>query len=547
MSNKLSRDVDLAIRGKGGDRVVEASLSSETPVYRSSLNGYEILSHADGAIDLSRAPLPLIVAHDQRAVPVGVIESLRVVGKKLRGVLRFGNSARASELLDDIEAGVLRSISIGYEILSGHFEADRYIVDLWRPLEASLVAVPADPNVGIGRAYSSDSPGETIMQKPTSLGAAMFRQERNAREPGERAAYAQLGRELAGALTGGGQYGPAWLGLSEKDMSNFSVQRGVLAAAGGSVANTFEGEISAEIAKRIGSIPNPHGFYLPLDIQLRDMTAAGTSGSNYLVGTQTMSFLDMVRNRSVAMRLGATLIDNMTGSATIPRISADSTAYWLSSESVPLTESQPTIGQLSLSPKLAGAYTEISRLMAKQAPGVDSLLLATLAGSVGVAIDTAAIAGSGASGQPTGIANTAGVGTFSGTSLGWAGLIEAQADVIGGAEVDPALCGYVTTAAVAQTLMGRQRFTGTDSPLWQGAYGDGIIAGCRALASGNVPTATMVLGHWPSLVIANWGVIQVEANPYANFAAGIMGIRVMAAVDIAVRRASDFSVATSIT
>lgn len=361
------------------------------------------------------------------------------------------------------------------------------------------------------------------------------------------AAHNELSRALAAAMATSGEYGPAHLGLSAKDLRGYSVSRAVLAAAGGSVANTFEGECSSEISKRLGMIANPHGFLVPMDVQLRDMTAAGTSGSNYLVGTRPLTFMDAVRNRSVVMRLGATQIDNMTANATIPRISADSTAYWLASESVPLTESQPTIGQLSLSPKHAGAYTEVSRLMALQAPGVDALLMATLAGSVGTAIDAAAIAGTGADGQPTGIINTAGVGTFTGTSLAWAALIEAQADVLGGSEVDPAQCGFATTAAVAQTLMGRQRFTGTDSPLWQGTYGDGIVAGCRALASGNVPAATMVFGHWQSLVIANWGVLQIEANPYANFAAGVLGIRAMAAVDIGVRRAADFSVATSIT
>lgn len=339
----------------------------------------------------------------------------------------------------------------------------------------------------------------------------------------------------------------AFLDLSPKERREYSVSRAILAAANGSISNSFEGECSAAISKRLNKIANPHGFFVPLDIQTRDMTVAGASGSNYLVGTSPLSFIDMVRNRSIVSRLGATQVDNLVDSATIPRISADSTAYWLTSEAVPITESQPTIGQVSLSPKHVGAYTEVSRLMSKQVPGVDSLLLATLAGCVGTAIDVAAISGTGASGQPTGIINTSSVGTFTGTSLAWAALIEAQADVIGGSEVDPALCGYATTAAVAQTLMARQRFTGTDSPLWQNTYGDGVIAGCRAIASGNVPAATMVFGHWPSLIIANWGVLQIEANPYANFQAGIIGVRAMAAVDIAVRRASDFSVATSIT
>ena len=361
------------------------------------------------------------------------------------------------------------------------------------------------------------------------------------------AAQSELSRMLATAVANSGQYGPAHLDLSGKDMRRYSITRAVLAAAGGSVANTFEGECSAAISKRLGMIPNQHGFFLPVDIQYRDMTVAGVSGSNYLVGSRPLSFMDTVRNRSVVMRMGATQLENLTDGASIPRASADPTTYWLSTETTAITESQPTIGQIALAAKHAGAYTEISRMLSKQAPAVESLLMATLAGSVGTAIDVAAIAGTGTGGQPTGIVNTAGVGTYSGTSLGWAGLIEAQADVISGNEVDPAQCGYATTAAVAQTLMGRQRFTGTDSPLWQGTYGDGIVAGCPAIASGNVPASTMVLGHWPSLIIATWGVFQIDVNPYANFQAGVLGMRAMMACDIGVRRAADFSVATSVT
>lgn len=357
-------------------------------------------------------------------------------------------------------------------------------------------------------------------------------------------AHDELTRALSAALAS--QFNPS-LDLSAKDLRRYSLTKAVLAAAGGSVSNTFEGECSAEIGKRLGMIPNQHGLFVPLDLLQRDMTSGGTSGSNYLVGTRPLSFLDAVRNRSIVMRLGATELLNMQDNATIPRVSSDSTAYWLANEATPLTESQPVLGQVSLSPKIVGTYTEISRMLSKQATAVESLLMASAAGSIGSALDAAAIAGTGASGQPTGITNTSGVGTFTGTSLAWAGLVEAQADVIGGAEIDVAQCGYATTAAVAQTLMGRQRFTGTDSPLWQGAYGDGLVAGCRALASGNVPASAMVFGHWPSLIVASWGVLQIEVNPYANFQAGVLGMRAMYACDIAVRRAADLSVATSIT
>jgi hypothetical protein len=42
-------------------------------------------------------------------------------------------------------------------------------------------------------------------------------------------------------------------------------------------------------------------------------------------------------------------------------------------------------------------------------------------------------------------------------------------------------------------------------------------------------------------------VLQVEVNPYANFQAGIIGVRAMVSVDVGLRYAAAFSLATSIT
>lgn len=344
------------------------------------------------------------------------------------------------------------------------------------------------------------------------------------------------------------RHNSAYLGMSHNDLSKWSLSRAVLGAVNGNLSGR-ELEASQGVSQQLGIITrNSHSFFIPADVMYRDMTAAGASGSNYLVGTaQPSSFMDTVRNRSIVMRLGATMLENLTGTTPIPKTTADPAASWLTNESTAITESQPTIGLTSLTPKQVGGYTEISRLLSLQAPSLDALLMSSLAGSIAVALDAAAIAGSGASGQPTGIVNTAGVGSFSGTSLAWAGLIEAQADVVGGAEIDLAQCGYVTTAAVAQTLMARQRFTGTDATLWQGSFGDGLMAGTRALASGSAPASTMVFGHWPSLVIGLFSGLQIEINPFANFISGVIGMRAILACDIGVRRAADFSVSTSVT
>jgi HK97 family phage major capsid protein len=245
------------------------------------------------------------------------------------------------------------------------------------------------------------------------------------------------------------------------------------------------------------------------------------------------------------MRMGARMMGGMVGNVTIPRQTASAATTWLSTEATAITEGQPTLGQLSLSPKHVGAYTEISRLLALQAsPDAESLVMSDLAQSVGLAVDLAALAGSGAAGQPTGITATAGVGSVVGTSLAYAGMLEFQTD-IGNALAES--CGYVTTAAVAALLAARVKFASTASPLWDGSLLDADACGFHGMSSAQVPAATMIFGDWAQLVIAEWGSLAIEVNPYANFQAGIIGVRALYAVDIGVRMPSAFSVATSIT
>jgi len=135
-------------------RVVSASLSSETPVKRHE--GAEVLSHTADAVDLSRAPLPLLESHDAGRLPIGLVEGLRLEAGRLLGRLRFGASKRAREIWEDVQAGILRSISIGYSVEKTKRMAGGYRVTRWTPMEVSLVAVPADGSVGIGRNFSTE-------------------------------------------------------------------------------------------------------------------------------------------------------------------------------------------------------------------------------------------------------------------------------------------------------------------------------------------------------------------------------------------------------
>ncbi|MBP8214726.1 MAG: phage major capsid protein [Propionivibrio sp.] len=354
----------------------------------------------------------------------------------------------------------------------------------------------------------------------------------------------------------GGEKGvnPSELGMSKKEAAAYSSFKAIRAVLNKDWSKAgLELEAHKAIQQRLGGNPlNEQTFFIPIEVQtarrhkeVRDMTSAGASGSNYLVGTDNMSFIDLLRNRSVLMQMGASRMGGLVGNVTIPRETASASTYWLTSESTAITESQPTIGQLSLSPKHVGAYTEISRLLALQSsPDAETLVMNDLAKAVGLAADLAGLAGSGASGQPQGIIGTSGVGAVTGTAMAYAGMLEFQTDI--GNALSPS-CGYVTTPAVAALLMQRVKFSGTASPLWDGNILDANACGFRGMSSAQVPTADIVFGAWDQVVMAEWGSLAIEVNPYANFQAGLVGVRAMYAMDIGLRVPGAFSVATTVT
>jgi HK97 family phage major capsid protein len=315
-----------------------------------------------------------------------------------------------------------------------------------------------------------------------------------------------------------------------------------------------EGEAHRALEAKYGPLESAAAFYVPVEIQHRDLTrdlstGVGSAGGDLVATTTGGSYIETLRNRSIAFRLGAQRLPGQRENLAIPRQSGSATAAWLSTEATQASESQQTLQQVASTPKTVGGYTEISRQLTKQSnPAAEQLVTTDLAAVVAVAFDQAVINGSGSAGQPLGILGTAGVGVFSGTTLALATLTEAQQDVLdANAMLNPQTLGYATTPAVAKLLKNRQRFTGTDTPLWQGALHDGEIEGVRATSSNQMPTDTMIHGDWSQVLVPEWGVLAVELNPYANFPAGIVGVRVLWSVDVIIRHAPSFSVATSIT
>jgi HK97 family phage major capsid protein/HK97 family phage prohead protease len=544
-------------------RTVPAALSSEEPILR--FFGYEVLDHSPEAVDLSRArpSLPLLFNHDVDSI-VGSAESVRVEGGKLRATLHFAETARGEEVFALVRDGHLRGVSVGYQIdraeQTGELDGNPvFTVRKWTVLESTLTPIPADVSVGIGR--SGGSKMDNTKTDPLSRVNEMLEiGEQYAKHGGREIAIRAVkeGKDakwlcdelLRGMSTNPSPSSPD-LGMGGQEIKRYSVLRAINAMADNDWTKAgFERECHVALEARLGRSTRANSLYVPHDILVkRDLSAGTASAGGYLVATDNLggSFIDLLRARSLVAQLGATILPGLQGNVTIPKLSGAGTAFWLATETTEITESQQVFSQLSLTPKNVGAYTEISRqLMLQSNPAADMLVMNDLAKVVALAVDGAAIGGSGASGQPLGILNTSGIGSVTGTSLGWAGVLEFQSDVAGANGLAPT-CAYLSTPAVAALLAQRQRFSSTDTPLWSGNLSDGQVGGYRAASTTQVPAANMIFGDFSQIIIGEWGVLELALNPYANFKSGIVGVRAWLTCDVGVRQAGAFSVATSIT
>lgn len=145
-------------------RTVELSFSSETPYGR--WFGDEILCHDEECINLERFNNGLGTAlfnHDRDAV-VGHVEKAWIEDNRGKALVRFDTDEQSETIFQKVQSGTLQGVSVGYAIYryevlededtkstNGRFNGPAYVVTDWEPLEISIVSVPADPTVGVGR------------------------------------------------------------------------------------------------------------------------------------------------------------------------------------------------------------------------------------------------------------------------------------------------------------------------------------------------------------------------------------------------------------
>ena len=153
---------------EGEERVVELSFSSEEPYSR--WWGVEILDHTEGCMDLTRLnEIGCVLFNHKRDQVIGQV--LKAWNENARGIaqIRFDEDEASDVIYKKVQSGTLKGVSVRYSVdtweevmagkksSDGRFTGPCYIAKKWTPLEISIVSVPADPTVGVGRDFAGEN------------------------------------------------------------------------------------------------------------------------------------------------------------------------------------------------------------------------------------------------------------------------------------------------------------------------------------------------------------------------------------------------------
>ena len=482
----------------GDGRTFEFPFSSEYPVAR--YFGNEILNHDPQSADLSRLndSAPLLFNHNPDKV-IGVVERAYIDGSSRRGYarVRFSRNAFAQEVLSDVKDGVLRNVSFGYSIdkMEERGGGD-FVATAWSPYEISVVSIPADKTVGIGRSLMPNEPAASAAPTPdpvpqmdnTTPDLAVVRAEAAEAERSRIAGISalcdkhgmgDLGRQLvesgrsidearAIVLDKLGAkpietVAPIDMPLDER--ADYSITAGIRAMLTGDWSSREAGlvrEVSKQVEKSGLVKTTERSFFVPfgaLAQRATYVTSGATTGGN-LVATDLLAdqFIEFLRNQAVMLNLGVRTLPGLVGNVAIPRRSAVASTYYLSTQTTAITQSESTFDQVTMTPKNLAALSKYSRQTLLQGtPGIEELVRRDLTDGITLAIDLGILNGSGSSGQPTGIMQTSGIGSVAMGTNGGAITLEKVVDLeaavmnVNGA-VNPDNVAYVTNYKVLAAL-----------------------------------------------------------------------------------------------
>ena len=587
-------------------RTIPLSFSSEEPIER--WFGMEILDHSPSAVNLQRLKKggALLMDHDTKD-QVGVIEDVSIdVDRKGRAVVRFGRSAKAETIFTDVLEGIRQNVSVGYqidELILEKEEKDKppvYRAARWTPYEISLVSVPADITVGVGRQENSEGEGrEFTINVPEEKQEQKPKEERKMPEPiieinearekakkEEQARTAELlaiGKahncaELAekcitesrsvdemktAVLERLSKKPPIDTNLdpSKKEQKQYSYARAMAAAIGmadGKQEKTFEIEISNEIRKNLPLNSRDHGgIFVPLQTRAGLDSKTATAGAEFVYTEFGGELIELLRSKAVVAALGARIRTGLSSPISFPRKTSEGAASWVAENpGSDVAEADDVTETVTLTPKSLTRTTSISRqLIVQSIVDAEADIRDSISNAIALAIDQAGIHGTGANNQPQGIYYASNVNA---KAMGGVPTFGKLVDMVTEVATDNAILGnlgFVTTPGMAGKLLQTLVASSAGSAMiWSGTILEGIVAGYKAMASNQIKSTLgggsehgIVFGNWTDLLIGIFGALEITIDPFRLKKQAMVEYTIFGMADVMLRHPQSFCKATGAT
>jgi HK97 family phage major capsid protein/HK97 family phage prohead protease len=484
---------------------------------------------------------------------------------------------------------------------------DVYVVNRWQPYEISFVTVPADPTVGVGRNLNtasataqapvekSQKPTITMSANPTAenqpagpdlavetrkASDAEFSRVRSILEIGKKYELADLAQEFVSERRSEAEFKEAVLtkmqertktlkssgeiGMSDKEARKFSFVRLLASAADPKnhklhEAAAYEREVCEAAAK--ASHRSVAGMSIPLEVLrtpldaelskradvLSVKTGTGYTGTGSATVATTLlasSFVDLLRPRTFIMRR-ASVLGGLVGNFDIPKQVTGASGYWIG-EDDPAGQSDVDFGLISLNPKTASGFVDVTRKMLMQSSlDVEALVRLDLAKGLAQTIDKAGLYGTGANGQPKGLKLYDGINAvdFSGVNPTYAELVEMESQIAAD-NADVNSMAYVVNSGMRGYTKSTLKFSGVSGTIWE--PGDSIN-GYGTEVTNQVTAGDVFFGNWSDFWAAMWGGLELNVDPYSHSTRGRIRVIAMQDVDFAVRRVESFTYGKQLT
>ncbi|WP_194269329.1 phage major capsid protein [Tritonibacter litoralis] len=337
------------------------------------------------------------------------------------------------------------------------------------------------------------------------------------------------------------------IGLNQQEIRDFSLMNLVRYMANPSDANERAAGMEIEAARTAANEKGANTeFTLPTDILFdrsfatRAQNVGTPAAGGNLVATNLMagSFIDTLKDAMPLAGAGAVVLPGLVGDVDIPKQTGDVTEYWLG-EDEDGTDSEITVGTVSLSPHTVGFGTPITRKMMKQGtPGIETLVRNSIIYTAARAIERAAVPGHASPNAPTSVRSQ-----IVASATDWSTTDEITRRELVGMKTavksanamgsNPKwLMNSVSYGGLEEQLDGNGNplfFRNTDKLLQYGVNESNVLADFEVF-----------FGVWSNLVIGMWSGLDLSIDKAAKAASGGIVLRAFQDVDFALRHIESF-------